>query len=690
LLVGGSGYALLVCQLASPPQQLAQATGPGGGTREEGKQTARTSTKTGTEATAEQEQLQQQLQRSQVSSPRSEIVGNPIAAPRFAQGPMPRRYALTAAPLEIHDHLPALNMGRVPDLPADERSLLARIWGLRVKEPPAAVAVDDAVLLEAMLVASGVKEANARDKYREQFDEVVAKAREAVKDCKDERQSGEQLMKFLHTTVMSKGYECGQTSFAAIFDTNKFNCVSATAMYYLVGTRLGMTFRPISIPGSGVVAGHASLDMVEGDKRIQVEPTNPDGFDWQAKVNRPGVIVLGLVPDRRDGHEVDALGIAAMIYSNRGVACVKKRPPGRLEAVQCYLAALALDPTDEAATKNLMAVLVNWGPALIGEKKFVSAIRVLTFGLAIAPRSEPLHNNHRIAWGAYIEDTLESGNDKDALTLMEEAAKAAPWDREFQSTSHWFVVHGEKRLKEKGWEAGLAVVDRGLEVLSAAEGKKLTEWRSQVFRQWSQSLLDKGEVDASLNALVRAYALDPTDKEIATAIAYHTQQALPILESKSQAAMVQHFVNLRRRFPNLDEVSEAGAGHAARAVEKLAAGGKFAEAVAVVDRYQPLLTNSGHRARVGSIAYDTWARSLANQKEWKAALDKYGEGLKAFPQQERLTNNAIVTVDEWAGPAIGAKNWDEAIRVYRIGLEYFPGNGHLLHNKEYCERMKKE
>src|SRR5262249_43835011 len=150
-----------------------------------------------------------------------------------------------------------------------------KVWELKAKEPAAPVKVEEALLLDAMLFASGIEAAEARRKYCEQFDALLAKAREAVKDAKDNRQRGEQLLKFLHAGVMSKGYESGQSSFAAIFDTGKFNCVSSTAMYYLVGTRLGLELRPISIPGSAYLPGHASVDMIDGDKRIQIEPTNP-------------------------------------------------------------------------------------------------------------------------------------------------------------------------------------------------------------------------------------------------------------------------------------------------------------------------------------------------------------------------------------------------------------------------------
>src|SRR5262249_2648767 len=175
------------------------------------------------------------------------------------------------------------------------------------------------------------------------------------------------------------------------------------------------------------------------------------------------------------------------------------------------------------------------------------------------------------------------------------------------------------------------------------EVKKLLGWRSSVFRRWSQSLLDKGDADGSLKVLIRAFALG-ADAEIVAGIAYHTQTALPIKEWVSLAAMIEHFDELRKQFPKVNEVSEGGKQHAARAVNKLADDkAKFKEAVEAVDRYRPLFMKPEHRAEVGRIAYDRWADS-----------------------------------------AIKPGNWDEAIRIYKLGLEKFPGDKHLQHNLQYC------
>jgi tetratricopeptide (TPR) repeat protein len=581
-------------------------------------------------------------------------------------------------------------MGEVPRLSDDERKLLAGVSERKAKDPASALKLDEKTLLESFLFASGVEDAGARGKYRTRFDQLLAEARPAVQGARNNRERGEKLMTFLHDGMMKKGYEANQTSFTGVFDTGQFNCVSATAMYYLVGTRLGLELRAISIPGSGFLPGHASLDMIEGGQRIQVEPTNRDGFDWGMKVKRPGVIVLGLIPDRKNSHEVDAAGIAAMIYSNRGVALANAKPPRQLEAARCYLAALALDPADGTACNNLTGIFVNWGPKLSQESQHEDAVRVLGFGRSLAPKLDSLRNNQRIAWAAFIDAELAAGKDTEALAVVRRAARAVPDDRDFQSGHHWFSRHGEKRIPDKGWEAGLAVVERGLKVLPKEEMPKLLAWRSSVFRRWSQSLLEKNDAGGSLKVLARAYALDPADREIIAGIAYHTQEALPLLErGPGLPAMTEHYAALVKAFPKVKNVAEVGRSHVERAVKELADKQQFREAIAAVEKYRALLPEPKQREEVLAGAYEHWARHLADRKEWKAALDKCAEGFKATnPQQEALAARAVITVNKWAAPAIDAKQWDEAIRIYKIGLEYRPGDRDLQHNLDVCQKRK--
>lgn len=604
-----------------------------------------------------------------------------------------KAYSFASPPLEIYDRLPELEMGSVPPLVEGERKLLEKLWRLQAKKDASysAVKVDQADLLEAMLVASDVESPAARMKCREQFEKVVGGARGAVKEGKTDFERGELLLKFLHEGVLSKGYEGEQSSLAAIFESHQYNCVSSSAMYYLVGQRLGLQLRPIAIPGGFFMSGHAALNLLVGEKRIQIEPTNPDGFDWEAKMSRPGVFTIGPQPNRKDGYDIDPLGLAAMIYSNRGVTLGKAEPPRKLEAARCYLAALALDPLHASATQNLKALFTNWGPELVGEKKFEEATRVVAFGASIAPDVRDLRENKTYIWSKYIHWLLAAGRDDEAVGVMRRAASTIPDNKEFQAASYWFCQFGDNIIEETGWEEALPIAERAFRVLPAGEAKEVAKWRGNVYRRWSRSLLSKQDLDGSLQVIARGYAADPRSDEIKEGLAYHANEALFHLEQKEGLAVaVKCYQSLRKQFPQVDRLGEIGHYRASRSFDKLLDEKKYEEAVSAIGLYSELLTTPEQKAELGSYGYDRWARDLAEQKKWQECLDKYAEGLKAFPGQHRLTNNFIVAIDRWAGTAIDAKEWNEAIRIYDVGLAYFPKDSHLAHNKTYCQAMLRQ
>ncbi len=613
-----------------------------------------------------------------------------LAGSGLAKEGKPTAYQFKRPPLAIFDALADLKVGDVSAIPADERKLLESVWQWRTEKKSAADSQpDQAAVLEAMFWASGIEEPAARDKYRQQFAKLVAAAKAVAKDAKTDRERGERLMKVLHEGVMKKGYSLNQTSFAGVFDQGEYNCVSSTAMYLLAGERLGLKLVPISIPGKPFVPGHAALDMLDGTARVQIEPTNPDGFDWGTKSKRPGVTIIGFVPDRNLGHETDALGIAASIYTNRGVALNQEKPPQRLAAIRCDLAALALDPTDDGATNNLVSDFVNFGPALVKEKQFAAAVRVLTFGRSISPPSRELDGNLAAAYQSYIDNLLVAKQDQQALSLIGEAARALPEDRDFQSPAHWFARRASRERKDSGWEAGLAVLARGLAIVPEKEKEELTKARTSQFRQWSQSLLQERDIDGSMKVLVRAFSIDPKDKALHDGIGYHAVKAFEQLDNSADKKLVEHYEQLAKAFPDVKDVEEAGFSFAAQAVRKLADAGKFAEAIkAAAERYASLVSDKEKRAELGALPYDQWARKLAENKEWTKAYDQYAAGLKAFPNQPRLVQNLAATIVEWADPAMDAGKWDDAIRIYDLGLAVLPDHSVLKLNRKFCEQKK--
>ena len=615
------------------------------------------------------------------------------AAVGRADEPGRREYHFTQPPLEIYDALHELKLGEVPKMPAEERAFLEATWRWRTEKSAADTHRDDdaadAALLDAMLWASGIEEPATRAAHREKFAGVVAAAREATKDAKTDRERGELLMKSLHAGVMKGGYDLDQTSLATVFDSGKFNCVSSTAMYLLTGRRLGLALEPISIPGQPFVPGHAALDLMDGTARVQVEPTNPDGFDWETKSKQPGVIIIGFVPDRKKGRATDALGIAASIYTNRSVALSKADDPPRLASIRLNLSALACNPVDETATNNLLSDFVNWGPALAKEMKFAEAVRVLSFGRRIAPESPELKDNLVSAYAQQIQALLAAKADRAAVELVKTAADAIPEHRDFQNVAEWFKRESSRQRQEDGYDAGLAVVERGLALVSASDQKTLREWRSSLLRQLSQELLEKGDIAGSTKALARGYAIDAQDPAIHDGVGYHTIQALAILDKQQDEKLTEHFQELTKQFPLVKDVAEAGYSFAAEAVLKLADTGKFEDAIRATKRYLPLVADAKQQAELGALPYDRWGRQLAEQKLWQKACGKYAEALKMYPKQPRLVQNLAATVVEWSEPEIDAMTWDEAIRIYDIGLAILPEHSLLQQNRRFCEAKKK-
>lgn len=597
-------------------------------------------------------------------------------------------YPFTAPPATILEQVTALDLGALPKWTDDERKFLAETWEIRARAKTPTEPGDPRIV-EAVLLAGGVTDPAERKRYVDKLDAVTAAAKEATAAAKTPHERGDLLLKHLHQTTMKGGYDAKQSSLAVLLDGGKFNAVSATALCYVVGTRLGLDLRPIAVPGGFFVPGHAALDLLDGGKRIQVEPTGPDGFDYEAKQKKPGVTVPGATPDRKKATDLDPLGLAAMAYNNRGVEHVKAEPPRRLEALPSYLAALSLDPGNAAAANNLESLFLNWGAALLKEKKATEAIQVAGTGAKLKPTSRDLRENLILAWQRHIEATLEAGKDAEAVALVKKAAADVPGHGEFQTPAYAFEYLGWRLFREKGPEAALPLAERGLKLLAGKDATQLREWRSAVYRRWSQSLLDKKDIDGSLKVLGEAYKLDKADKEVHDGVAFHVQEALPLADKAGGvAAVTAHYQQAVKAFPDVAEVAEVAEAFVRRGTRTLCEQGKFDDALKRNEQYAALLPKPEQKADAAASVYDAWGRSLADQKMWEPALDKYAEGLKLHPGHKLLVNNAAVVVDRWADGPYKAKMYDEAIRIYKAGLKYLPDHPDLKFNLKVCEEKK--
>lgn len=610
-----------------------------------------------------------------------------MAPLRIAVADDSAKYAFKLAPLEIYDQLADLALGKPPALSKPERELLETRWRNQLSEKPAEITHDE--LRDALIFASGGTQPKDFEKLRVAYEKLLAESKTELKDCKSPAERAEKLLAFLHRSAMKGGYDLHKTSFAELFEENKFNCVSSTAIYCLLGLAHGLTLQPISIPGTEYTPGHATVDVVIDGKRIQIEPTCDKGYDWEAKLKTPGVTFISFGPGRDKGHDVSLWTVPAMVYYNRGNQFKKPDASEQLAMLRCYLAALCLASTDESAARNLRSALTNWGPGLHESKKFADAVRVMEFAHGVAPGNSGIENNRSSAWQRHIMHLLETNQDAEAMETASKAIAAHPDDSDFAPRTKWLKWLGQQIHEKEGFEKALEVVARAEKVLLADEMKSVFQWRIDLTRLESQKSLKKQDYQQSFLLLKRFYDPKGDVSDLNDAIAYHTQEALPLAEEKGKfAEAIKHYRELRESFSACDKIPEIALAFAHRSVAEYLEKKEYDKAAARIDELLPLLESVEHQTELREQLYQTWVSDLLKEKDWEAALAKALEASKTLPASEDLKSLGPNVIIHWAKSSVDAKNWDEAIKIYEKGLKLFPEHSSLTNNLEYCKAQK--
>ncbi len=225
-------------------------------------------------------------------------------------------------------------------------------------------------LAEAALLASGVRDDADRDAYLKQLDRIEADARRAIGNARTTADVGSRLLSFLHKGPMSGGYESRQCNLAALLDTQKFNCVSATVLYNIVAERLGLKVAANEVPE------HIFSIVYDGRQWVDVETTSPHGF--AAKPDRKSLEKLRSKTKFADTsvqsgfrYPVDDLRLVAVVYFCNGSLLGKDHH--RAEAVAEKLFALSIDPRSQHAADSTLREIDGWCKDMMNAKKYSSA-----------------------------------------------------------------------------------------------------------------------------------------------------------------------------------------------------------------------------------------------------------------------------------------------------------------------------
>ena len=174
-------------------------------------------------------------------------------------------------------------------------------------------------MAEASLWASSVNAGpGAEEKAASYLERIAA----AVSDLsaadlpRNPKERGDYVLGFLHKRFL-KSYSEYQTRVDEIFVSGRYNCVSSAVLYMVLGLSVGLDVEGVK------TKDHAFVTVNAGSERIDVETTNPYGFDpgnrkeFHDAFGKATGFAYVPAKNYRDRAAIDGAELVSLILSNR-------------------------------------------------------------------------------------------------------------------------------------------------------------------------------------------------------------------------------------------------------------------------------------------------------------------------------------------------------------------------------------
>ncbi|MDR2168639.1 MAG: hypothetical protein LBP59_00675 [Planctomycetaceae bacterium] len=311
---------------------------------------------------------------------------------------------------------------------------------------------DNFDLFRAAIIAEGERNPAKINNYESKLDAILQKTKNnnPIPDEIFIRN----LFEALHGEMMYK-YDINCTNVSNVFETGKFNCVSATVLFNVLGEKANLKIHAIEMPE------HVLSRMNFQNKQIDVETTCPKWFRIDNKEDlaaatlqrvakpepaTPNPIAKNNINEKnnqniltqseqveklsRNSRDLTSVQLIAIIYYNTGIDLEKEeRYP---EAIIANLKALHLDPESENAWKNLLVPINNWaiklsnGNKTNGIKRYDLAAILLDQGVYLDPKYENFKINQLHIYYHWIHDLAVNGQIDAAKEVFSYADKRLP------------------------------------------------------------------------------------------------------------------------------------------------------------------------------------------------------------------------------------------------------------------------
>jgi len=248
------------------------------------------------------------------------------------------------------------------------------------------------------------------------------------------KEKAEFILGFMHKNFL-KSYSLNQTRIGTLLSNGRFNCVSSAALYMILCESAGLHARGV------ITKDHAFTTLHIGESDIDVETTNPYGFDpgnrkeFSDQFGR--VTGFAYVPARnyRDRQTIGQIELISLILSNR-IAELESRG-NYAEAVPVAIDRAALlmgdvsnvrpdapeksyGPIFENPFKDLMNRLFNYGANLLKAGREKDCLAWAAAASSVYPDESRWQEFILAAANNHIMRHIKSGKTADARNFLED------------------------------------------------------------------------------------------------------------------------------------------------------------------------------------------------------------------------------------------------------------------------------
>ncbi|GHV72825.1 hypothetical protein AGMMS49940_01270 [Spirochaetia bacterium] len=359
----------------------------------------------------------------------------------------------------------------------------------------------------------------------------------------DTKERGEFVLTFVHQRFL-KGYVEHQTRLDELFRTGRYNCVSSAVLYAIFATAAGLDVRGV------MTKDHAFITVNTGAERIDVETTNPIGFEpGNRREFHDGFGKLtgfAYVPARnyRDRTQISQLELVSLILTNRVSELESRNRYGEAVPLAINRAALLRDRRDPETADSR-------NPAFFADPQRDMTDRLLNYGSSLMKSGQEARALEwaALAGGRYPDETrwqeftyaalnnllvkfIRGKRIADARTSLE--ANAAMLSRDNFNRLDALVLDAELLQRSTGIrtaeeaEAVLLAIDNARGVLSE---NRIRELRDFVILKEGERLSSVGGAREAISYTEAAIARYGRDSQLEKAVSVYRNNRLAELHN---------------------------------------------------------------------------------------------------------------------------------------------------------------